>query len=86
MIHTRRTLQNTRLLLYLTLLNWYKWTLSRADIDLPSPSFSPQSLKTVSGQVGLAYLARAPDSNAVFREDHLRGFSFDTPETVTVKM
>ena len=34
MIHTRRTLQGTRLLVCLTFLNGYKWTLSRSDINL----------------------------------------------------
>jgi hypothetical protein len=49
MIHTRRALQNTRLLIYLTLLNWYKLTLSRPDINLKS-IIQFRSLKAVSGE------------------------------------
>lgn len=69
MIHTRRARQNTRLVVYLTFLNWYKWTLSRPDINLPSPPFSSQNGEC---EWRLAtYLSRAPNLDAVLREDHL---------------
>ena len=49
-IHVRRAFQIARLLVYLTLLNWYKWTLSRTDINLASASFSLRSFLTATDE------------------------------------